>query len=579
MSLDEPHIQSDRRQIRLLDPAAANRIAAGEVVERPASAVKELVENALDAGASRIDITLADAGRTLIRVADDGHGIPADELGLAFERHATSKIDGSNLLAIRSFGFRGEALASLGAVAEVRLRARGTGAGAAAERTCRHGHLGPLIPAARGRGTEITVTGLFHATPARLKFLKSDRAELQAITDTVRRLAIAAPGVAFTLTDQGGGRTLLRLDPETGADAFGARLASVFGPAFVAEAVPIAAEREGVRLSGFAGLPTAARGAPSHQLFYVNARPLRDRLLHGALRAAYGDLIPRGRHPVAALFLTCPVEAVDVNVHPTKAEVRFRDASLVRGLVIAGLRHALAEGGLRTARTLSLAALGPAPTPPAAPIYQMDRTPPRQIGFAETTPADAWRSGKIAEPVTGLDAGRASPDPGADEAARRVSEDAPPPGMLGTARAQLFDTYILAQTETQLLLVDAHAAHERLVYERLKSRLSEANVPTQALLLPAIVDLSPDRRDRLLAEAPALARAGLVIEGFGPGAIAVRETPALLGNPDAAALLCDVADALETEPGAELVGRRLQAVLSSMACHGSVRAGRRLTSD
>ncbi|MEM8657482.1 MAG: DNA mismatch repair endonuclease MutL, partial [Pseudomonadota bacterium] len=375
MNVEAPNIQSQRRRIRQLDDATANRIAAGEVVERPASAVKELVENALDAGATRIDIAQADGGKRLIRVTDDGHGIPASELPLALSRHATSKIDGSDLLDIHSFGFRGEALPSLGAVAVLQLTSRALGA-EAAQLTVTSGALGPIRPAALRNGTVVEVRDLFRATPARLKFLRSDRAEALAISDTVKQLALAAPEVGFTLTDVSGDtrRETLRLDPARGPDALAQRAQSILGPDFAANSLPIDTTREDIRLHGLAALPTFSRGAAVAQFFFVNNRPVRDKQLLGALRAAYRDVLARDRHPAAVLFLDLDPQQVDVNVHPAKAEVRFRDAGLVRGLIVSGLRHALAGAGHRPTTTLTDQALGAFRSAdiPNAPIYQMD---------------------------------------------------------------------------------------------------------------------------------------------------------------------------------------------------------------
>ncbi|MEM1362117.1 MAG: DNA mismatch repair endonuclease MutL [Pseudomonadota bacterium] len=564
MNAPEPKISPDLPRIRQLDEAAINRIAAGEVVERPASAVKELVENALDAGAARITVEIAEGGKSLIRVIDDGHGIATEDLPLALCRHATSKIDGSDLTHIHSFGFRGEALPSLGAVGRLTVTSRVAGSDAA-EIEVRGGSLGPVRPAALSQGTVVSLRDLFHATPARLKFLRSDRAETQAITDTVKRLAMASPGVGFTLRVCGedGGRVLLRFDPESGSffDRLGRRLDRLLGSGFAENALPIDATREALRLTGYAALPTYSRGSAVAQFLFVNGRPVRDKLLSGALRAAYTDLISRDRHPAAVLFLDCPAELVDVNVHPAKSEVRFRDPGLTRGLIVSGLRHALAAEGHRSASTLAAPTLGAMQPEPPAPIYQRSYSqigytpspPPQQPGFAETAPPSV----------------RSEPLPESDAAT-----DHP----LGAARAQVFENYILAQTGDSLVIVDQHAAHERLAYEGLKTALAENGVPAQALLIPEIVELG-DRAALLLDHAESLAKLGLTLEPFGPGTVAVRETPALLGQIDAAALLEDLCDALADGSDTELLGVRLEAVLSRMACHGSVRSGRRLQAD
>ena len=557
MNAPNPNMPAERRPIRQLDDAAANRIAAGEVVERPASAVKELVENALDAGARRVAVDYADGGKALIRVTDDGHGIPEGELALALSRHATSKIDGSDLLNIRSFGFRGEALPSLGAVARLTILSRPADQPQAAEITAEAGRLSPPRPGALAKGTVVTVRDLFFATPARLKFLRTDKAEAQAIADTVRRLALAAPKVAFTLTDCSNGdrREILRLDPVLD---LGARVRAILGRDFADNAIALDAERDGLRLTGFAALPTYSRGAAVAQFIFVNGRPVRDKQLTGALRAAYADVLSRDRHPAAVLFLDVEPTKVDVNVHPAKAEVRFRDPGLARGLIVSGLRHALASHGHRAASTVSTAALGAfQPERPAAPVYQMERRHERATlppGFAENT----WTSARV-EPVI-------------DESPE--AETLP----LGAARAQLHENYIVAQTTDGMVLIDQHAAHERLVYERLKSRMGENGVPRQALLIPQIVELGA-MAETLLAHADDLADLGLAIEAFGPGTLAIRETPAILGQVDAEALIRDIADEIADLGTSGTLKSRIDAVLSRMACHGSVRSGRRMSAD
>jgi DNA mismatch repair protein MutL len=564
MQAERPQIAAERRKIRQLDAAAANRIAAGEVVERPASAIKELVENALDAGARRIDIAYADGGKRLIRVADDGCGVPADELALALARHATSKLDGDDLVNIRNFGFRGEALPSLGAVARLTLTSRAAGAAEAAQITVRGGIEGPVRPAARAAGTLVEVEGLFAATPARLKFLRSDRAEAAAILETVRRLAIAAPGVAFTLrdiSDPGAPREALRLDAAPGElfEGLRGRLRAVLGAEFVENALRVEAEREGMRLSGFAALPTYSRGAAVAQHVAVNGRPVRDRLLLGALRAAYADVLARDRHPAAVLELTLPPAEVDVNVHPAKAEVRFRDPGLVRGLVIGALKAALAGAGHRASTTTGVGLLGAfRPERPGAAALAAARAWQRPMGFAE--PAGAAPMGLSARVEV--------------EAAEEAVNRAAP---LGAARAQVHGTYVIAQTEDGIVIVDQHAAHERLVYERLKAERAAGRVASQMLLLPEVVELDAAACARLTEAAEALAGLGLVVEPFGGAALCLRETPAALGEVDGRRLLADVADALAEDAGG--LAARLDAVLSRMACHGSVRAGRRMSGE
>ena len=556
-------------RIRQLDEGAVNRIAAGEVVERPASAVKELVENALDARATRISIDVADGGQSLIRVTDDGHGIAPDDLGLALSRHATSKIDGTDLLDIRSFGFRGEALPSLGAVGRLVITSRANGHPDAATIRCDGGRLDGPRPAALRAGTVVELRDLFHATPARLKFLKTARSETMAITDQIRRLAMAAPGVAFTLRDltDGGEKIVFRSDP---CADLGARLAAVMGRDFAENALPLDAERDGFHLGGLAALPTYSRGNSVHQYLFVNARPVRDRMLTGALRAAYMDVLSKDRHAVAALFVTCAPELVDVNVHPAKTEVRFRDAGIVRGLIVSGLRHALAQAGHRASTTVAGATLGKLmPERPAAPVYQMDRPGPAARAAAYT----AQMPGFAEAP-----SGRVEPDPTAEPSGPEAPPD-PHHRPLGAARAQLHENWIVAQTETGMVLVDAHAAHERLVYERLKAQMAATGVRAQALLIPEVVEVGETAAERLLSLD--LARLGLALDAFGPGCVAVRETPAILGTCSAEALVRDILDELEEDDTADplSLGARLDAVLSRMACHGSVRTGRRMTGE
>lgn len=561
-----------RPLIQQLDEAAINRIAAGEVVERPASAVKELVENAIDAGARRIRIDIADGGKTLIRVADDGCGMSPEDLPLALSRHATSKIDGSDLLNIHSFGFRGEALPSLGAVGRLTVQSRVSGE-AGAEIAVNGGVSGGVKPCAVNDGTVVTLRDLFYATPARLKFLRSDRAETMAISDTIKRLAMAEPSVGFTLRDVTGGqeRVTFRVDPETGDlfDALRGRLGRVMGAEFVDNALAIDAEREEVRLTGYAALPTYSRGSAVAQFLFVNGRPVRDKMLIGALRGAYQDFLSRDRHPAVALFVDCDPHRVDVNVHPAKSEVRFREPGVVRGLIVSGLRHALAEAGHRASTTVAGATLGAFRTEqPGAPrVYQMERpsVAGRQASYAAQAPGFSDFSGDYSGRVV---------DAAADiaEAPEQVRGAVSLP--LGAARGQVHENYIFAQTEDGIVIVDQHAAHERLVYEKLKHQMAEKGVPAQGLLIPEVVDLSPEDAANLLARADDLDRMGLRIEPFGAGAIAVRETPAILGEIDAAALIHDILDELSDLGNSGLLQERIEAILSRMACHGSIRSGR-----
>jgi len=559
--------------IRQLDDAAINRIAAGEVVERPASAVKELVENALDAGASRITIEVAQGGKTLVRVTDDGCGMGPDDLPLALSRHATSKIDGTDLLNITSFGFRGEALPSLGAVGRLTITSRAEGA-PAHRLEVSGGAMGPVRPAALTRGTVVELRDLFHATPARLKFLRSDRAEMQAITDVIKRLAMAEPGVGFTLKEAEADRVVFRAEAAQGElfEALHTRLATVLGREFADNALPIEAEREGIRLTGYAALPTYSRGSAVAQYLFVNGRPVRDKLLVGALRAAYMDVLSRDRHPAAALFIDCPPERVDVNVHPAKSEVRFREPGIARGLIVSGLRHALAEAGHRASSTVAGATLGAFSAEAGPRVYQMDRPSPGALASAAR-----WQAPGLYEEQAGWSLPETGTPSSRVEAV--VKEDpAQTQNPLGAARAQLHENYIVAQTETGVVIVDQHAAHERLVYERLKRQRAETGVARQALLIPEIVTLGSDA-ERLLDMAGELAALGLLIEPFGPGTLAIRETPAILGTINAEAILRDILDELDDAGSATTLQSRLDAILSRMACHGSVRSGRRMSAE
>ena len=564
MHKPDPNIGQGQPIIRQLDETAINQIAAGEVVERPASAIKELVENAIDAGASRIDVDYADGGKRLIQVTDNGCGIASEDLALAMSRHATSKIDGSDLLNIQSFGFRGEALPSLGAVGKLTLTSR-TATGSGAELQVMGGQLSPVRPAAMQPGTRATLRDLFYATPARLKFLRSDRAEAQAIADVVKRLAMAEPAIAFSLRDTVTDRVVFQVQAEQG-DMFSAlrgRLGQIMGRDFVDNAIAVDAEREGINLTGFAGLPTYSRGAAVAQYLFVNGRPVRDKLLLGALRGAYADFLSRDRHPAVALFVECDPTLVDVNVHPAKSEVRFREPAMVRGLIVSGLRHALAEAGHRASTTVSSAALGAfTPEPTGQPrVYQMDR------------PRNAPGYSGLAETATMFE-----PQPSA-----RVEEDAPQVEAqhrpLGAARAQLHENYILSQTEDGLVIVDAHAAHERLVYEKLKAQMANTGVGAQALLIPEVISLSEGDMALLMEQNATLSQMGLSIEPFGQGAVAVQSVPALLGHVDVQRLVLDIVDELSDGGTQQSLQTQLDAILSRVACHGSVRTGRRMQAD
>ncbi|WP_299414361.1 DNA mismatch repair endonuclease MutL [uncultured Sulfitobacter sp.] len=571
MAQIDPNISTSQPVIRQLDETAINRIAAGEVVERPASAVKELVENAIDAGAQRITVEYADGGKTMIRVTDDGCGIAGADLPLALSRHATSKIDGTDLLNIHSFGFRGEALPSLGAVGRLTITSRAQGHDGA-EISVTGGKHAPVKPAGLSAGTVVTLRDLFYATPARLKFLRTDRAEAQAIGDVIKRLAMAEPFVRFVLRDVSGdgpGRDVFRAEAEQGDlfEALHGRLRQVLGREFAENALAIDAQREGFHLTGFAALPTYSRGSSVAQYLFVNGRPVKDKMLIGALRGAYSDFLSRDRHPAAALFVDCDPNLVDVNVHPAKSEVRFREPGVVRGLIVSALRHALADAGHRASTTVADATLGamrPEPTGDSPRVYQMDRPThgarhaayqaQAPEGFAEMR--GPW--GRVER---------------SDEERPQGSEE-PVEYPLGTARGQVHENYIIAQTATGMVIVDQHAAHERLVYEKLKRQMAENGVPAQALLIPEIIALSPSDRARILSVAEPLARFGLGIEPFGGDAIAVRETPAILGEVNAEAMIRDILDELEGEGESLLVQARIEAILSRVACHGSIRSGR-----
>jgi DNA mismatch repair protein MutL len=505
-------------------------------------------------------VDIADGGKTLIRVTDDGCGMTADDLPLALSRHATSKIDGSDLLDIRSFGFRGEALPSLGAVGRLTITSRAEGE--AAQIACEGSRLSPVRPAALTKGTVVELRDLFFATPARLKFLRSDRAELQAVTEVIRRLAMAEPQVGFTLRDVTGGesRALFRADPANGDlfDALQSRLTTVIGRDFTDNALRIDAERDGLRLQGYAALPTYSRGSSAQQYLFVNGRPVLDRMLYGALRAAYFDVLSRDRHPAAVLNLIADPQRVDVNVHPAKAEVRFREPDAARSLIITALKSALTGAGHRASSTVGAATLE-AFRPEPARVYQMDR--PSAPAIAR---AFAFQSPGFAEA------------PQAPSFAREEKAQPHDEHPLGAARAQLHENYIVAQTATGIVIVDQHAAHERLVYERLKRQMAETGIRAQALLIPEIVDLSPTDAARLLDAAPELAKVGLTIEPFGGSAVAIRETPAVLGPVNGAALIRDILDELADQGDSQLVRARIDAILSRMACHGSVRSGRQM---
>ena len=609
-----------RAAVRRLDPILVDRIAAGEVVERPASAVKELVENAIDAGARSIEVAIEGGGRRLIRVVDDGIGMGAEDLALAVERHATSKLPDGDLTRIGSLGFRGEALPSIGAVSRLTLTSR-TADGEGVSLTVDSGAKGPVRPAPATRGTRIEVTELFAATPARLKFLKSDRAETAAVSEILRRLAVAQPGIRFTLRTESGSPTVFPAESEPGPAALLRRLGAVLGPDFPGNSVPVDMAREGFALQGHVGLPTFHRGAASHIHFVVNGRPVRDRLLLGAVRGAYADTMSSDRHPVLALTLTCDPALVDVNVHPAKTELRFREPGLVRALIVSAIHDALRRAGARSSSTGTQAALdalragggspgfgGPGSTPPMAAgagrfavhsgVSAASALSPRPAsrlfsgpsvaapaGYrAPLRPADEAGAGFAETPQALFSAGLAPPGADLRPEPETIPEAETHP--LGAARAQIHETYILAQTRDGIVLVDQHAAHERLVYERLKRERAGGGVARQGLLIPDVVEMAPEEANRLVEAAPELERLGLSLEAFGPGAVLVRAVPAALAGGSVKGLVLDVLDALDAsgveeggpagEGDPDPVSRRLDALLSRMSCHGSIRAGRRL---
>ena len=569
--------------IRQLPEDLINRIAAGEVVERPASVVKELVENAIDAGASRVVVTTAAGGKGLIRIEDDGHGMDRADLVLSVERHATSKLSEDELDDIRTLGFRGEALASIGSVAELSIASRTADADGGLRLDVRSGVRTGPVPQAMNRGTIVEVKNLFANVPARLKFLKTDRAEAAAITDVLKRLAMANPAVHFVLG--GTDRSMSNWPAVTGTGALQARLAQVIGDDFAQNAVMLASSRHGVVVAGLAGLPTYTRANSLSQFYFVNGRSVRDKVLVGAIRAAYADYTFRDRFPVVALYIAVDPGEVDVNVHPAKAELRFRDAGAVRSAVIRAIGESLAAAGFKASTSVADDVLGAF----TAPAYETATVPGQGQGFAR-------RETPFASYDRALDSGSANPfSPGfgtaaqgaldglSEPSARIETLSEPSPALmeypLGTARAQMFDNFIIAQNDEGLLLVDQHAAHERLVYERFKAQLASGPVPSQAQLIPIVIELPEEDCARLEDAAPELERFGLYLERFGPRAIAVRETPALLGNSDIDGLIRDVADGLAEWDSIAAVSDRMEAIIARMACHGSVRSGRRLRVD
>lgn len=557
--------------LRLLPETLVNRIAAGEVVERPAAALKELVENALDAGAGQVDVVLRNGGQSLIRVLDNGRGMVRDELKMAIERHATSKLPDDDLWNIHSFGFRGEALPSIGAVSRLSITSRGQDSQDAWQIAVEGGAVSDTKPASLAVGTLIEVRDLFYATPARLKFLKSTRAESMAARDVIDKLAMAHPMSAFSYQedDKKPIRYQVAADLLDNAAALKARIRAVMGHSFMENAAEVDAVREDIAVRGYVSVPTAHRATTREQFLFVNGRPVKDKVLLGAVRGAYGDYLPRGRHPAVVLFLELSPQDVDVNVHPTKAEVRFRDSNHVRGLIVTSIRQALVGSSQFTTNALAPTALDsfhtPTDTSTHVPTYQSKSHvsyPPYMQGMQEVDLMPEWAPEARVQ------------DGGVEGAQNKVGEA----WRLGAAVAQVHGTFIISQTADSLLIVDQHAAHERIVYENMKEELASGEIKRQILLIPEVVDIEDRLRDRLIDAAADLARSGVVLEDFG-GSILVREVPAILGQADIKSILFDVAEELAVQDQSSALDDRILSLCSRMACHGSVRSGRKLNRD
>ncbi len=558
--------------IRRLPPTLVNQIAAGEVIERPASVVKELVENAIDAGANDIEVALEQGGVSLIRVRDNGRGMSREELPLALERHATSKLADDDLLAIYFMGFRGEALPSIGSIARLAVTSRARGTEDAFAIHVEGGVVSAVMPASLSEGTLVEVRDLFYAIPARLKFLKSPRSELNAVTDIIERLAMAHPDIRFRLSHDGRvTRDFMALTRDW-VSAAPERLEKILGAGFATNTALVESEREGIRLTGFAGLPTFNRSTSTAQYLFVNRRPVRDRLLLGVIRAAYQDYLARDRHPVAVLFLDVPTELVDVNVHPAKSEVRFRDSQLVRGLILSALKAAIGSTAQRASTTVAEDALAAFRVEP----YPLEN---RALNLVSGNPYSRGSDG-FEVPKTPYWGGSYLPPQHRQEAAAvmemRAAQAPVTEFPLGAAVAQLHHTYIVAQTRDGLVIVDQHAAHERIMYEKFKAAMMADGVPRQLLLVPEVVELTDAQVARVMARASEWAALGLVLEQFGEATILVREVPSLLGDTNIVGLVQDLADDLSLYEDGLALADKLEAILSTMACHGSVRAGRAL---
>lgn len=587
-------------EIHLLSSVTINRIAAGEVIERPASVVKELVENAIDAGATEIDVVMHQGGKNLIRVSDNGKGMQPEDLELCIERHATSKLSDDDLFDIRFMGFRGEALPSIGAISRLTITSKHSAEESAWSLSVEGGEKQELMPAARAKGTVVEVRDLFFATPARLKFLKTDRTELLHAQEILERLAMAHPHIHISMSSEQ--KALLKapavLDASHNEPSL-TRIAHICGKEFEANALEVAAQRENITLRGFTGVPTFNRGNNSHQFLFVNGRPVKDKLLLGTVRAAYQDFLARDRHPVVILFLTVDAHDVDVNVHPAKAEVRFRDAALVRGLIVGTLKRTLAEAGHRASTTFASQALGsfrsgsassaatsnisafPRPSfqrveQQFAPLFPGSMPPPETNDASLQEGPESFVSSSRG--LNHLD--DVASQHGVSDASTSFESnqhcEAEQDYPLGVARCQIHETYIVAQTKDGMILVDQHAAHERLVYEGMKKALEQRGITSQALLLPEVVELSEREIETILTHQENLKNLGLVLEAFGENAVVVRETPAALGEVDAKSMVRNIADDLAESETALSLHEMLEHVYGTMACHGSIRAGRRL---
>ena len=582
MNLEKYKIQNDQPVIKQLDEAAINRIAAGEVIERPSSAVKELIENSIDAGSTSISVDVADGGKTLIRVIDDGCGMTPTDLPLAVSRHATSKLNSDDLFNISTFGFRGEALPSLGAVSRLNIKTKGMETDAA-ELSVDAGLISKIKPVAVNRGTVIELRDLFYATPARLKFLRTDRTELQEINKVIKGLSIAYPYISFKLRDISNNKDRLLFDTisELGKSdvALKQRISKVIDASFIENSCAIEAERENLKLSGFAALPTFSRGSTNLQHIFINQRPVKDKILIGAVKAAYSDFLAKDRYPAVVLFLNCNPQFVDVNVHPSKLEVRFREPGVVRGLVVSAIRHSLAEAGHRASSTIANAALGAIKENNSFSKFQYQsdlnknssgKSIPNNI-FGGADSGNLGSFGSQQFEVLETPSGSFSDNDRTDEL--------PSQFPLGAARGQVHENYIIAQTDDSVVIVDQHAAHERLVYEELKKQTAASSVKRQVLLIPEIIELSNTDITNLIKEKAQLLNSGLVLEKFGENAIIVHETPALLGDFNVKSLVLDILDEVSSSGNSQKLEDEIASILSRKACHGSIRSGRRLNHE